>query len=293
MKRSLLIGLGLILLVIVITIPPVAANPTITGVSPSSAPNSGTFTLTITGTDLMTANLVRLNKCKLKTGGSSEAPFSGTIVSAGPTKIVAKFDLSGKKVGQYDISALVPTELSSENWAVGDGIFQIYDSSGSAPTTTTTTDSSGTVTTTATTSEESGDGDNSVFFDTSPGGATVYLDGDEIGTTPFTFHTDKDGNHEVTVKKSGYEEYSETISIVRNQRVYFFTSLTQILNFSDNTPANGSSVKPGQTTIVRNTLRIPTPLGTFETPVEESPVSPATALWAIAAGAVLIVLRRR
>ncbi|OPX64658.1 MULTISPECIES: PEGA domain-containing protein [unclassified Methanoregula] len=291
MKRfSLCICLMIVFLFVLAAIPPAAALPRITGVSPSTAPNDGTFTLTITGTELTGATMVRLNKCKLKTGGSSEPPFTGTIKSAGPTKIVASFNLNGKKVGQYDVSALVPTDISSDNWAVGEGIFQIYDSTSSKPTTTTTV--TGTKTVTETTPEDSGDGENSVFFETNPTGATIYLDGDEIGKSPFIFRTNKDGTHDVLVKLEGYEDYSSTVTIVRNQRVYFSSGALIPLPPNSTSSANGSAI-PGKTpTKTRITLKL-TPLGTVETPVEESPVGPATILWAVAAAMAFVVIRRR
>jgi len=280
----------IVFLFVLAAIPPAAALPKITGVSPSTAPNDGTFTLTITGTDLSGATLVRLNKCKLKTGGSSEPPFTGTIKSAGPTKIVATFNLNGKKVGQYDVSAQVPIEDFPENWAVGgDGIFQIYDSTSSRPTTTSTV--TGTHTETETTREESGDGENSVFFETNPTGATIYLDGDEIGTSPFIFNTNKDGTHDVLVKLEGYEDYSSTVTIVRNQRVYFSSGALIPLPPNSTSSANGSAL-PGKTpTKKRVTLNI-TPLGTAEPSAEESPVGPSTILWAVAVTMAVIVVRR-
>lgn len=289
MKRlSLLICLGLILLLVLSVLPAAAAIPKITGVSPSTAPNDGSFTLTISGSGFTGATVVRLNKCKLKTGGSSEPPFTGSFVVKGDSKIEATFDLTDKKVGDYDVSIYVPGETVNFGWGDGSGLFHIYSSTGAKPKTTTTV--TGSETTAETTPGDSGEGDNSVFFDTSPSGATIFLDGDEIGTSPFTFHTDKDGAHLVLVKKTGCEDYSESINIIRNQRVYFFKSLTQFAN-ATNPSATGPSGKT--TTMPRNTLRIPTPLGTFEAPPEEAPLSPATILWAVAAVAVFIVLRRR
>lgn len=289
-QSSLCICLILVFLLVLTAIPTAAALPTITGVSPSTAPNDGSFTLTITGSDLGGATMVRLNKCKLKTGGSSEAPFTGTIKSAGPTKIVATFNLDGKNVGQYDVSAKVPTDISSDNWAVGEGIFKIYDSTSSKPTTTSTV--TGTGTTQKTTITDSDEGENSVFFETSPTGATIYLDGDEIGTSPFTFYTNKDGTHDVLAKLDGYEDYASTVTIVRNQRVYFTSGA--LIPLSPNCTSGNGSPAPGKTpTKPKSSIKVPTPLGTVETYAEESPMDPATILWAVAAAIAIIVIRRR
>ena len=115
MKRSsLFICLVLILLLVVAGIPIAAASSktTITGVSPSTGTNDGYYTITITGTGLTTATIVRLNKCKLKTGDSSEAPFTGEIKGKSSTQIIATFDLTGKKVGDYEVSVNAPHDGS-------------------------------------------------------------------------------------------------------------------------------------------------------------------------------------
>jgi hypothetical protein len=290
MKRSsLFICLVLILLLIMAGIPPATASPKITGVSPSTAPNDGHFTLTITGSGLTDVTTVRLNKCKLKTGDSSEAPFTGTFSVKGDSKIVATFDLTGKKVGQYDVSVNAPHD-GSDDWGVGDGIFQIYSSTGSTPTVTKTT---GTGTTTEPTETSSGEGDNSVFFETTPSGATIFLNGEEIGTSTFTYYTNRDGTYDVLVKKLGFEDYNAKVTILRGKRVHFSAPLTQVSAGSTPviTGASGTPIKTA-TTIKRVTLKL-TPLGTFEPPPEESPSGPATVLWAVALGIALLVMRRR
>lgn len=293
MKRSsLFICLVFILLLVAAGIPPLAAasSPKITGVSPGTAPNDGYYTITITGSGLTGVTTVRLNKCKLKTGDSSEPPFSGTFSVKGDSKIVATFNLNGKKVGDYDVSVNAPRD-GTDDWGVGDGIFHIYSSTGSTPKTTATTGTG--TTTTEPTETASGEGDNSVFFDTSPSGATIVLNGDEVGTSPFTYYTNKDGTYDVLVKKTGYEDYAATVAIIRNQRVHFYAPLTQLAPGATPviTGASGTPIKT-VTTIKKYTIKL-TPLGTFEPPAEESPVGPATVLWAVALGIVFLVIRRR
>ena len=141
MKRSsLFICLVLILLLVMAGIPLAsAASPKITGVSPSTAPNAGHFTLTITGTDLTDVTTVRLNKCKLKTGGASEAPFNGEIIGKSSTQIIATFDLTGKKIGDYDVSVNAPHDGFPKTGESAAGSFYIYSHTGSTPTATKTT----------------------------------------------------------------------------------------------------------------------------------------------------------
>ena len=290
MKRSsLFVCLVLILLLVMAGIPLAAASPKITSVSPSTAPNDGYYTITITGSGLTGVTMVRLNKCKLKTGDSSEPPFTGTFSVKGDSKIVATFNLDGKKVGDYDVSVNAPHD-NTEDWGVGDGIFHIYSSTGSTPTATKTT---GTGTTTEPTETTSGEGDNSVFFESTPTGATFFLNGEEIGTSTFTYYTNRDGTYDVLVKKLGFEDYEAKVTIIRGKRVHFSAPLTQLSAGSTPviTGASGTPIKT-VTTNKRITLKL-TPLGTFEPPPEESPAGSATVLWAVTLGIALLVIRRR
>ena len=294
MKRStLFVCLALILLLVMAGIPVVSAvsPPTISRVSPSSGTNDGYYTLTISGSNLGNVTTVRLNKCKLKTGDTSEPPFSGEITGRGAGQVTARFNLNGKKVGDYDVSVNAPGDLG-DNWGVGDAMFHIY-ASGSGPSATKTTKPGSTASETYTTPSE---GENSVFFETSPSGATIFLDGTEIGTSTFTYYTDYDGSHRVIAKKLGYEDYEELITIVEGRRTYFRGELIPLSSSSGTTtPSATVSGKPGKTvtTIKKSTLIMPTPLGTFEAPVEESPAGPATVLWAVVLGIALLVIRRR
>jgi len=289
MKRSsLFICLVLILLLVMAGIPIASASPKITGVSPSYAPNEGHWQITITGSDLKDVQTVRLNKCIIKTGDSSEAPFTGTFSVKGDSRIVATFDLTGKKVGQYDVSVNAPHD-GSDDWGYKEA-YHIYSASSSTPTATKTT---GTGTTTEPTETASGEGDNSVFFESTPTGATIFLNGEEIGTTTFTYYTNRDGTYDVLVKKLGFEDYNARVTILRGKRVHFSAPLTQLSAGSTPviTGASGTPIKT-VTTNKKVTIRL-TPLGTFEPTPEESPSGPATVLWAVALGIVLLVIRRR
>lgn len=299
MKRSsLFICLVLILLLVMAGIPPLAAasvtaSPEITSVSPGSAPNSGSFTITIKGSNLDKVVEMRLNKCKLATNGPSQPPFDGTITAQSSTSITARFDLTGKVVGDYSVSVMAPADPANgmpETW--GDtpyGWFYVY-ASGSTPKATTTP---GTGTTTEPTETTSGEGDNSVFFESTPTGATFFLNGEEIGTSTFTYYTNRDGTYDVLVKKLGFEDYNARVTILRGKRVHFSAPLTQLSAGSTPviTGASGTPIKT-VTTNKKVTLRL-TPLGTFEPTPEESPSGPATVLWAVALGIALLVIRRR
>jgi hypothetical protein len=67
-------------------------------------------------------------------------------------------------------------------------------------------------------------GSGSVAVDSSPGGATVMLDGKNVGTTRmdgYALVVDNvpSGSHTVTVELSGYPTYTSTVTVTKNQVV--------------------------------------------------------------------------
>ncbi|MFA5267685.1 MAG: PEGA domain-containing protein [Methanoregula sp.] len=290
MKRSsLIICLVLVSLLVVAGIPIAAATPTISDVRPGSGPNTQTITVTITGSGFSDSSNVWLKKC-----GVGSDMIDGTITSRSATELTATFPLSGHKVGDYDVKVNTPSTLfgGSDDIGVMAKGFEVYTSSGSSTKTTTTTTGTTTVTTYATESE----GENSVFFETNPTGATIFLDGSEIGTSTFTYYTDMDGSHEVIVKKIGYEDYEDRVNIAAGgQRTRFYAQLTLLSSSGTTTPVKTVSGQPGKTvtTIKKSTIRLPTPLGTDPPLTEESPSDPATVLWAAVLGIAIVVFRRR
>jgi hypothetical protein len=196
-------------------------------------------------------------------------------------------------VGDYDVRATTRTGFGTEI-AVRDKGFLVYKGSGSSiETTTATTTTTRTATTSPTTAHS---GDNSVFFETNPPGATIYLSGDEIGTSTFTYYTYRDGTYDVRVKKSGYEDYEGKVTILQGQRVYFYALLTPLASSTSTAAATASqtsSPSKTTTTLKKSTIKVPTPWGTDPPVAEESPVDPATVLLAAALGIAVVVIRRR
>jgi hypothetical protein len=239
-----------------------------------------------------------MTKCSIKYGGSS-GKLDGTITNVRPDQITARFSLAGQLaiIDDYDVKVTKPSIILPGQTEVAelDQAFKVYKQSGSTTYTTTTT-SPGT-TTTETTTTTSPDGENSVFFETSPSGAEVWLDGNDIGTAAFTYYTDRDGTYDVVIKKTGYEDYAAKVTIIRGQRVHFYAPLTQ-LEFNSTKPSatltSGSPVK-NVTTIIKSTRKMPTPLGTDDpsTTAEESPADPSLALGAACIAIGLVVIRRR
>jgi PEGA domain/IPT/TIG domain len=293
MKRSsLFVCLFLLFLLVTAGIPSAAASPTISGISPSTAPNYGDMTIIYTGTGFNEDSTVWMVTC------DGKSKIYGTVTRSSPTSLTARFSFRGDTIGSYNVWVNSPWTDSYGNYWAQDAAripsgFTLYKGTGTVYTTTTT--GTTTAVTTVTTSVTSGEGDNSVFFETNPSGATIFLNGDEVGTSAFTYYTNKDGVFDVVVKKIGYEDYAAKVTILEGKRVRFYALLTQLTSGNSpsvTTPASGT---PGKTvtTIRKSTLKVPTPLGTFTTAAEESPVDPALVLGAATIAIGFVLFRRR
>jgi len=127
----------------------------------------------------------------------------------------------------------------------------------------------------------------SIYFETYPPGATIWLDNVEIGTSAFTYFTEKTGTLEVRTWRKGYENYTGTVTVSEGKRVVFSAVLTPLVPVIEETTSAAPITTV--TTVRKSTLSIPTPWPT----TTESPADPAVVLGAAALGAVFFVLRRR
>jgi hypothetical protein len=288
MKRfSFLICLFLLLLLVpgglaVVDTPP----PRISSVSPSSAPNTGSMTFTITGSDFVPGIRANFKPC-------FSTPITGTVTFVSSSELRATFNLNGVTPS--------PTGKIFVYNPDGDQSNPFLDIAVYGPSSTgTTTTSTGTTTVTTTITES--EGKNSIFLETNPSGATIFIDGDEVGTSASTYHTDLDGTFNVVAKKIGYEDYEGKVTVVEGQRAHFYALLTPLASGGTAaTPGAASSAGPVKTTATiktttttwKSTLKIPTPLGTDPPLTEESPADPAIVLLAAGIAIVLVVIRRR
>lgn len=305
------------LVILLLLVPCVAAfGPAITGISPVSGPNNGVVTITITGTGLDTATMVRLNKCRLVTGGSSQAPFAGTVISRSADSITARFDITNKLPGNYDVSISAPFE-GLEVWGVASGAFTIYAGSGYTPPVVYTSVPVTSAVPTATTVPP---GTNSVFFESYPPGATVFLDGENVGTTPFTYYTNRKGTFDVLVRQDGYEKYEAKVTILQGRLVHFTAPLTVYSPTPTTSPTTAKTTAPVTTpatpgtnvttsgttpgapatnttmpqkppvTFRNSSITLPTPWATDPPVAEKSPFDPVLAPGAVVLGIVVVVL---
>ena len=57
----------------------------------------------------------------------------------------------------------------------------------------------------------------SIYVDSSPSGASVYLDGSYKGKTPKTITGVSAGSHTIKLSKSGYNDYTRTTSVIAGE----------------------------------------------------------------------------
>jgi hypothetical protein len=156
----------------------------------------------------------------------------------------------------------------------------------SADSATNTTTTNITVNATTTTPEKEG---GSIFFDTIPSDATIWLDNVNIGTSPFTYSSDKSATFIVLVRKKMFEDYTGTVTVSDGKRVVFYARLTPV---SHALAEENTYVAPvtTATTIRKSTMNIPTP---WPTTTPQSPLDPALVIGAAALGTGFWVIRRR
>jgi len=166
-------------------------------------------------------------------------------------------------------------------------IIQVGITSATTPETTTATAVTTTATAADTASEDERTG-GSIYFETFPSGATIWLDNVEIGTSAFTYYTEKTGTREVRTWRKGYENYTGTVTVSEGRRVVFSAVLTPVLRdiIEEKTPPVPVATA---TTIRKSTLSIPTP---WPSPTE-SPVNPVAVVVSVALSVGFFVIRRR
>jgi hypothetical protein len=155
--------------------------------------------------------------------------------------------------------------------------------SADSPNTTLTTNATTVVTTTM--PERVG---GSVYFETDPPGATIWLETLEVGTSALTYYSEKTGTFNVRVQKKGYEDYAGTVIVSEGKRTIFEAVLKPVTyDISDkSTPVVTVTT---MTTIRKSTIALPTPWPTSP----QSPLDPAVVIGAAVLGTVLFAIRCR
>lgn len=137
-----------------------------------------------------------------------------------------------------------------------------------------------------TTPEKTG---GSIYFDSYPTGATIWLDNIKLGTTQFTYYSEKSGTFDVLVRKKGYEDYPGQVTVSGGNRVDFYARLIPLSNTINDVNTPTAPVTTA-TTIRKSTLNVPT---SWPTPTPASPSDAALVIGAVTAAIGFFVIRRR
>jgi hypothetical protein len=250
----------LVLLLVLTVLPAATASPLISGISPATVPNTGDFTLTITGSGFTGNSTVFL-----ETPYAMQDALYGTVVSWSPTSITVRFSLSGKAPARYNVWVNTPFTDPYGNFRPQD--------LGELPLGFTISQGSGTpVTTTATPVA----GNGMISVSSNPPGANVYVDNEYKGLTTLNIQNVQNGIHIVKIRSDGYQEWSREVVVYGNSQSLFAT-LVPIP-----TATTATTVPP--------TTTYPTPTATV--PTTKSPSGIETGIIGVI-GAALILIKRK
>lgn len=82
-----------------------------------------------------------------------------------------------------------------------------------------------------------------IQFDTDPVETTIYLDGKEVGVTPYIINDVLEGQHAVRFEKKGYRSYQTTVVVEEGKRSEVSASLNDFFTAIIKSNPSGSSVK--------------------------------------------------
>jgi PEGA domain len=82
------------------------------------------------------------------------------------------------------------------------------------------------------------------ILNSTPPGASIYLDGSNKGTTPKTISGVSTGSHTIKIIKSGYEDYNKQVTVTAEKTASVSVDLVEIISVRDNPPTVSISVSP-------------------------------------------------
>jgi hypothetical protein len=134
----------------------------------------------------------------------------------------------------------------------------------------------------------------SMDVSSSPSGASLYVDGSLVGTTPYTVEDLDEGSHKVVIQKSGYVEWGKMVKITSGGTTTVDADLAEITTEATQAPAATpiptvpTAVK---TTMKASTIKVPTTWPSTVATTQASPVGLLAILGAV--GFAFIVLKKK
>jgi hypothetical protein len=223
---------------------------TLSSITPSSALANTTVSITsLAGTNFQSSASLLLRRA-----GYND--IYGTVSTLSSTAITGTFNLTSQVPGDYQVCVINP------NSDAVCGLTFTIDS------------------------DEITNG--SIYFETNPPGASVYVNNTYKGTTPFTLSNVIPGYYKVLVEDSGYQTYTETVKVTSGTKTSFYAKLVS------SETATATTVPTTTVTTVatmkKSTVKTPTPWPT-DTMTPASPVGTLAIIGAISLA--FIALRKR
>jgi hypothetical protein len=118
----------------------------------------------------------------------------------------------------------------------------------------------------------------SIDISSSPAGASIYVDGSYIGTTPDTADDLDEGSYKVVLRKSGYNDWGKIVKVKAGET----TTVDADLDVMTTAPTAVPTTVPTtvRTTVKKSTMSVPTTWPSA-TPTQASPVVPAVTVGTI------------
>ena len=127
----------------------------------------------------------------------------------------------------------------------------------------------------------------SIYFETNPDGAAVYLNSTMMGTTDYTLSNLTPGSYLFRIQKSGYIDYSGLVTVTAGETTNFYRTLTaEYTETTVSTTIPTAAVTTSRPTRT-STVKVPTPWPS-ETPTQASPVDTLAVTGAVGIGIVLL-----
>jgi hypothetical protein len=224
---------------------------TLSSIAPTEALTNTTVSITsLTGTNFQSSASLLLRRA-----GYND--IYGTVSTLSSTAITGTFNLTNQAPGDYQVCVINP------NSDAVCGLTFTIDS------------------------DEITNG--SIYFETNPSGASVYVDNTYKGTTIFTLSNVVPGYYKVLIEESGYHSYTETVKVTSGTKSTVYAKL--VASETETATTVPTTTMTTKATITKkSTVKTPTPWPT-DTTTPASPVGTPAIICAI--GLAFLALRKR
>jgi hypothetical protein len=222
----------------------------------SVTPNNGLVNNTITITSLTGTNFLSTAVMKLSRTGYNDIP--GTVTSYSATQLTGTVNLNSQTPGTYQVCVA----NDATNYVCG--LSFVINTAGTV--------------------------NGTLYVQSSPSGASIYVDSTYRGTTTATLYNITPGSHTIHLLKSGYNDWSDTITVASGNTTNEYATLTATA--TDVTTAVTTVPTTIRTTAVTTKKSTYKPITSWptNTPTKASSAEPLVIIGAIGIG--IIVLRK-